>query len=81
MVKTVTTSGCIEITCRLCDPIEQSVANQLDMPGLYQALASNFAEAVQINRGNITIDKVRQTTRKCTADFSILVIGVQHYGK
>lgn len=48
---------------RLCDPVEQSVDNPLDIENLFENLASNFAGVVQYNKDNsphatITIDQV-----------------------
>lgn len=48
---------------RLCDPVERSVDNIMDMSNLFENLASNFAGVVQYNKDNsphatITIDEV-----------------------
>jgi len=48
---------------KLCDPVEQSVDNPLDIANLFENLASNFAGVVQYNKDNsphatITIDQV-----------------------
>lgn len=53
---------------KLCDPIEKSIENDLDVSNFYEALASNFAGVVQYNKdnrqgksakiGKITIDTV-----------------------
>lgn len=48
---------------RLCDPVENSINNALDMANLFENLASNFAGVVQYNKDNsphatITIDDV-----------------------
>ncbi|XP_055628835.1 putative serine protease F56F10.1 [Toxorhynchites rutilus septentrionalis] len=48
---------------RLCDPVEKSISNPLDISGLFEAVASNFAGIVQYNKDNsphakITIDQV-----------------------
>lgn len=48
---------------QLCDPVEKSVANPLDIANFYEGLASNFAEVVQYNKDNrgshvVTIDDV-----------------------
>uniref|UniRef100_U5EW69 Putative thymus-specific serine protease n=1 Tax=Corethrella appendiculata TaxID=1370023 RepID=U5EW69_9DIPT len=48
---------------KLCDPIEDSVDNNLDVSNLFEAIASNFAGVVQYNKDNsphatVTIDQV-----------------------
>ncbi|XP_049538730.1 putative serine protease F56F10.1 [Anopheles darlingi] len=48
---------------KLCDPIERSIDNPLDVASLFEGLASNFAGVVQYNKDNsphatITIDEV-----------------------
>lgn len=48
---------------RLCDPIEKSVDNELDVSNFFESLASNFAGVVQYNKDNsphatLTIDDV-----------------------
>lgn len=48
---------------RLCDPVEKSINNVLDIANLFESLASNFAGVVQYNKDNsphatITIDDV-----------------------
>lgn len=48
---------------RLCDPIEKSVNNELDVSNFFESLASNFAGVVQYNKDNsphatVTIDDV-----------------------
>lgn len=48
---------------RLCDPVEKSIDNPLDIANLFEALASNFAGVVQYNKdysphAKITIDQV-----------------------
>lgn len=48
---------------RLCDPIEKSVDNIMDVSNFFESLASNFAGVVQYNKDNsphakITIDDV-----------------------
>lgn len=50
---------------KLCDPVEKSIDNQLDIASLFENLASNFAGVVQYNKDNsphatITIDDVRE---------------------
>ncbi|XP_055535059.1 putative serine protease F56F10.1 [Wyeomyia smithii] len=47
----------------LCDPVEKSISNPLDIASLFEAIASNFAGVVQYNKDNsphakITIDQV-----------------------
>ncbi|XP_053690407.1 putative serine protease K12H4.7 [Sabethes cyaneus] len=47
----------------LCDPVEKSITNPLDITSLFEAIASNFAGVVQYNKDNsphakITIDQV-----------------------
>lgn len=49
--------------CRLCDPVENSVNNVMDISNLFESLASNFAGVVQYNKDNsphakVTIDDV-----------------------
>lgn len=54
---------------KLCDPVEKSVKNPLDISNLYETLSGNFAGVVQYNKdnrkgksakaANITIDTVR----------------------
>lgn len=46
---------------QLCDPVEKSIANPLDIANLYEGLASDFAGVVQYNKDNrdnnhVTID-------------------------
>lgn len=48
---------------RLCDPLEQSADNELDVSNFFENLASNFAGVVQYNKDNsphagATIDDV-----------------------
>lgn len=48
---------------KLCDPVEKSVSNPLDIANLYEGLASDFAGVVQYNKDNrdnnrVTIDDV-----------------------
>lgn len=53
---------------KLCDPIEKSIKNDLDVANFYESLAGNFAGVVQYNKDNkkgksakiakITIDTV-----------------------
>lgn len=48
---------------KLCDPVEKSIANSLDIASLFEAVAGNFAGVVQYNKDNsphakITIDQV-----------------------
>ncbi|XP_058463039.1 putative serine protease F56F10.1 [Malaya genurostris] len=48
---------------KLCDPVEKSISNPLDIASLFEAVASNFAGVVQYNKDNsphakITIDQV-----------------------
>jgi len=48
---------------KLCDPVENSINNNLDITNLFESLASNFAGVVQYNKDNsphatITIDDV-----------------------
>lgn len=53
---------------KLCDPIEKSIENKLDVSNFYETLAGNFAGVVQYNKDNrqgksakiskITIDTV-----------------------
>lgn len=48
---------------QLCDPVEHSIENSLDIANLFENLASNFAGVVQYNKDNsphatITIDDV-----------------------
>lgn len=48
---------------QLCDPVEKSIENSLDIANLFENLASNFAGVVQYNKDNsphatITIDDV-----------------------
>lgn len=48
---------------RLCDPVEKSIDNIMDISNLFESLASNFAGVVQYNKDNsphatITIDQV-----------------------
>ncbi|KFB44463.1 AGAP005914-PA-like protein [Anopheles sinensis] len=48
---------------QLCDPVEKSIANPLDVASLFEAIASNFAGVVQYNKDNsphatVTIDEV-----------------------
>lgn len=48
---------------KLCDPVEQSISNDLDISNLFEAIASNFAGVVQYNKDNspharLTIDEV-----------------------
>lgn len=48
---------------RLCDPVEKSIENPLDISNLFEALASNFAGVVQYNKdysphASVTIDVV-----------------------
>ncbi|XP_058832266.1 putative serine protease F56F10.1 [Topomyia yanbarensis] len=48
---------------KLCDPVEKSISNSLDIASLFEAIASNFAGVVQYNKDNsphakITIDQV-----------------------
>lgn len=48
---------------QLCDPIEKSIENKLDIANFFESLASNFAGVVQYNKDNsphatITIDDV-----------------------
>lgn len=37
---------------RLCDPVENSIENPLDISNLFEALASNFAGVVQYSKDN-----------------------------
>ena len=51
---------------QLCDPVEKSVENPLDIANLFESLASDFAGVVQYNKDNrdnnhITIDDVCDT--------------------
>lgn len=48
---------------QLCDPVERSIENPLDIANLFEAIASNFAGVVQYNKDNsphatVTIDEV-----------------------
>lgn len=48
---------------RLCDPVEKSIENPLDISNLFEALASNFAGVVQYNKdysphATVTIDQI-----------------------
>nr|XP_029732384.1 putative serine protease K12H4.7 [Aedes albopictus] len=48
---------------KLCDPVEKSIENELDISSLFEAIASNFAGVVQYNKDNsphakLTIDEV-----------------------
>lgn len=48
---------------KLCDPVEKSIANNLDIANLFENLAGNFAGVVQYNKDNsphskVTIDDV-----------------------
>lgn len=48
---------------KLCDPVERSISNDLDISSLFEAIASNFAGVVQYNKDNsphakLTIDDV-----------------------
>ena len=48
---------------RLCDPIEKSIDNVMDISNFFESLASNFAGVVQYNKDNsphatLTIDDV-----------------------
>ncbi|XP_053672451.1 putative serine protease F56F10.1 [Anopheles nili] len=48
---------------KLCDPVEKSVGNPLDVASLFEAIASNFAGVVQYNKDNsphatVTIDEI-----------------------
>lgn len=51
---------------KLCDPVENSINNPLDISNLFEALADNFAGVVQYNKDNrgdgskkiLTIDDV-----------------------
>lgn len=48
---------------QLCDPIEKSIANPLDISNLYEGIASDFAGVVQYNKDNrdnnhVSIDDV-----------------------
>lgn len=48
---------------QLCDPIEKSISNPLDISNLYEGLASDFASVVQYNKdnrdnNNVSIDDV-----------------------
>uniref|UniRef100_A0A182JL22 Uncharacterized protein n=1 Tax=Anopheles atroparvus TaxID=41427 RepID=A0A182JL22_ANOAO len=48
---------------QLCDAVEKSIANPLDVASLFEAIASNFAGVVQYNKDNsphatVTIDEV-----------------------
>jgi pimeloyl-ACP methyl ester carboxylesterase len=49
----------------LCDPIEQSIENPLDIANFYEALASNFAEVVQYNNDNRGDKKVLNIDDVC----------------
>lgn len=49
--------------CRLCDPIETSINNEVDISNFFESLASNFAGVVQYNKDNsphakVTIDDI-----------------------
>lgn len=48
---------------RLCDPVEKSIENPLDISNLFEALASNFAGVVQYNKdysphATVSIDQI-----------------------
>ncbi|XP_055609712.1 putative serine protease K12H4.7 [Uranotaenia lowii] len=48
---------------KLCDPVEKSISNPLDIQSLFETVAGNFAGVVQYNKDNsphakITIDQV-----------------------
>lgn len=48
---------------RLCDPVQKSIDNIMDISNLFESLASNFAGVVQYNKDNsphatVTIDQV-----------------------
>lgn len=48
---------------KLCDPLEKSIENALDISNLFETLADNFADVVQYNKdnraeNNVTIDTV-----------------------
>lgn len=48
---------------KLCDPVEKSITNELDIANLFENLAGNFAGVVQYNKDNsphskVTIDDV-----------------------
>lgn len=75
---------------RLCDPVEKSIENALDMANLFENLASNFAGVVQYNKDNsphakTTIDDVSKDDlnlkKKCSQiiNHEFLVSGVQNY--
>lgn len=51
---------------QLCDPVEKSISNNLDIANLFENLAGNFAGVVQYNKDNsphskVTIDDVSLT--------------------
>lgn len=48
---------------QLCDPLEKSIANPLDIANLYEGIAGDFAGVVQYNKDNrdgnhVTIDDI-----------------------
>lgn len=64
MLKHMIGQRSIDEKFKLCDPIEKSVENPLDVSNLFEALSDNFAGVVQYNKDNrsggkkLTIDDV-----------------------